>query len=143
MGVKEHPLYSRWRFIVTITTNPESIDYQRYAGGHGIENRFVDFDHFCHYVETKLGPPPLGKSSLLHRKNLKGHFKPGNLMWSTQKEITHKQTRTFILKHKGTEYTYQEWARESGISYWTLMWRKHHGWTMKEIMFGKKNYAKT
>ena len=90
MGVKEHPLYKRWRFIVDITTNENDPNYKSYAGGHGIENHFNNFDEFCKYIMSRLGPPK-PPFIQLHRKNQSDHFRPGNLVWATNKQVGRNQ----------------------------------------------------
>jgi hypothetical protein len=60
-------------------TNPEHRAWEWY-GGRGIEFRFTSFEQFL----TELGPRPSGMS--LDRINNDGHYEPGNVRWTTDKE---------------------------------------------------------
>jgi hypothetical protein len=133
MAIKYHPLYNRWRFIKGITENPNDVNYQRYAGGHGIENHFNDFHEFSQWVEQNLGIPSDPKARL-HRIDPNDHFRPGNLAWGDQRAVTRRQRNVVQLKYKNKSQIISEWAEEYGISYSTMIERYNSGWTMPQML---------
>lgn len=133
MAIKHHPLYNRWRFIKGITENPNDINYQNYAGGHGIKNQFRDFKEFSSWIENHLGDPP-SPNARLHRIDPNDHFRPGNLAWGDQRAVTRRQRNVIHLKYKNKTKTLAEWAEEYGIVYGTMIERYHSGWTMPQML---------
>jgi hypothetical protein len=133
MGKKEHPLYKRWRFICDITTNENDPNYQNYAGGHGIENHFKDFEEFCKYINRRLGLP-VEPYTQLHRKDQSDHFRPGNLVWATNKQVGRKQRNNVYITHKNKTYCLAEWCDKYRIPYGRAVERLKAGWTFEQAM---------
>ena len=133
MGVKEHPLYKRWRFIVDITTNENDPNYKSYAGGHGIENHFKDFDEFCKYIIRRLGPPK-PPFIQLHRKDQSDHFRPGNLVWATSKQVGRNQRNNAYFTYKGKTRCLTEWSEIYNIPYGRAIERLKANWTFEQAM---------
>jgi len=130
---KQHPLYKRWAFIKEITTNPNSINYQKYAGAQGIKNLFTDFQDFVDYVETNLGPIPF-RNAKLYRPNQQDHFRPGNLAWGEPRDVSLIQQRTYKLRYKNQVKLARDWATEYGLNYHTFLERIGKGWTMPQAL---------
>ncbi|CAB4127617.1 hypothetical protein UFOVP94_19 [uncultured Caudovirales phage] len=133
MGVKEHPLYRRWRFIVDITTNENDPNYKSYAGGQGIENHFNNFDEFRKYITRKLGLPKPPYNHL-HRKDREDHFRPGNLVWATAKQVGRNQRNNVYITHKGKTRCLTEWSEIYGIPYGRVVERLKADWTFEQAM---------
>lgn len=128
-----HILYRRWTFIVAITSNPNDPSYQKYAGAHGIENHFPDWDTFCDWVTDNLGLPPTPKSKL-HRKNQQDHYRPGNLVWAEPLQVGRNQRPNIKLTYLRKTKSLRDWAEEYGIPYGTIYDRVRRGWKPSEIL---------
>jgi hypothetical protein len=137
MGKHEHPLYKRYRFIVDVTSNPNDPNYHAYGGSMGIENKFRDFEHFCDYVESKLGLP-LGAKKRLYRKDPTDHYRPGNLAWGDARDVSYKQKNVYLIKYKGKIKTLGDWAIATGLPYARLLDRHKAGWPPAELLGFKK-----
>jgi hypothetical protein len=133
MGVKEHPLYKRWRFIQDVTRNPNDANYQNYGGAHGVECHFKDFDEFRKYIERRLGLPQYPLTQL-HRKKGQGHFAPGNLEWATKTQVARHHKGNKFITYKGKTRCLSEWADHYQMSYGLAVERCKYGWTFEEAM---------
>lgn len=125
MPIYNHPLYHRWKDMNQACSCPTNPNFA-WAGDRGIRVRFDDFWHFAEYVENTLGLP--GPGQRLHRINQDGDYEPGNLMWSTSREIVNKTIRlkrSFILA---------EFCREHGLVYSTVRERLSRGQTLEQIL---------
>jgi len=128
-----HPLYKRWRFIKDVTGNPRDPNYQSYGGAHGIENHFKDFDEFRKYIERKLGLP-IAPYTQLHRKNQQDHYRPGNLVWATNKQVGRNQRDNLYFTYKRKTQCLAAWAEQYGIPYGRAVERVKYGWTIEQVI---------
>lgn len=103
-------------------TNPKEPCYPRY-GGRGIEFRFDSFEEF--FVE--VGPKPTPEHSL-DRKDVDGHYEPGNVRWATQEEQQRNRRDNRLLTLGDVTKPLCEWAEATNISDSTLRERLQLGW---------------
>lgn len=73
------PTYRSYLNAKSRCTYPRVKCYNRY-GGRGIRFLFTSFQQFL----DELGPRPEGKT--LDRKDVNGHYEPGNVRWATDEE---------------------------------------------------------
>jgi hypothetical protein len=138
---KNHPLYRRWTFIKTITETPSDINYQKYAGGHGITNHFPDWASFRDWVVDNLGLPPT-PTSKLHRINQQDDFRPGNLMWAEPKQVGRNQRNIIKITYKRKTKTLRDWCAELNLPYGTIYDRYVAGWPAAEMLeFKTRSYV--
>jgi len=106
--------------------NQKSAHFSDY-GGRGItvceewRTNFVAF--FSH-----IGKRPSPRHSL-DRIDNNGHYEPGNVKWSTQKEQCQNLRRNRIITHNGTTACLTEWSRITGIRPTTISGRINGGWS--------------
>lgn len=90
-----------------------------------------------------MGPRPDGLT--LDRIDNNGDYTPENCRWATweQQAINRNSSGRFTnspnrwITYNGKTMTRSEWAREIGISKFTLASRLRYGWPLKEVLFGK------
>lgn len=84
-GYANHPLYQTWSLIWHRCYNPNTSCYANY-GGRGIKlcKKWHSVVEFINDVTAEIGPRPTNYS--LDRINNDGHYKPGNIKWSTASE---------------------------------------------------------
>lgn len=125
MAIHQHPLYHRWKDINQACSSPNNPNYA-WAGARGIQVKFADFWEFVNFIETELGMPQPGHR--LHRIDQDGHYEPGNLTWSTSKEISIKSLRL----HK--KFIITDFCRQHGFRYSTVRARLDAGQTPEDIL---------
>ncbi len=81
------PEHRIWRGIIERCTNPNSTSYE-YYGARGIRicERWMTFENF--YAD--MGPRPSPELSI-DRKDVNGHYEPGNCRWATPLEQRHNR----------------------------------------------------
>jgi hypothetical protein len=97
--------------------NPKCPDYPEY-GGRGIEVRFESYTHFLQTVGRK----PSSDHSL-DRKDVNGHYEPGNVRWATREEQGCNKRNNRVLTVDGISLPASEWARHSGTRESTIVMR--------------------
>jgi hypothetical protein len=97
-GLSYSPEYMAYQNAQQHCTNPKAAKYANY-GGRGIEFRFTSFEQW--YAE--LGPrpvTPVGRSVYsVDRKNVNGHYEPGNVRWATKSEQGFNKRRVVALEN--------------------------------------------
>jgi hypothetical protein len=133
-NVKYHPLYSRWNWMHAACYKDWCPEYNN-IGAKGIEVawRKDQFREFAEWVEKKLGPVPFSGAKLA-RKDHNKDFAPGNLVWSTSKEVGQRCDKNYKLKYRGKTQTMTDLAEQAGINYHTFRDRILRGWTIKEAV---------
>lgn len=129
---KYHPLYGSWSNMQRACYQQNSREYAS-TGALGIEVYWDNFLDFADWVERKLGPRPapgikLGRID--HDKN----FEPGNLRWSTPKEVGNRCRKNVYVKYKKKTQTIKQWAEEYGINYHTFRDRLGRNWDFWEAL---------
>lgn len=100
----------------------KDVNYKHY-GGRGIEFRFKSFEEFI--AELGLKPSP---EYTLERKDVNGHYEPGNVRWATQMEQGSNKRNNRQLTIDGVTHTFSEWSRQTGIRLTTAYQRIKYGW---------------
>lgn len=129
---RDHFLYPRWRYWQQACHNPTSPSYP-YIGARGIKvSGFKDFWAMVDYVETNLGPPPLGSGSRLARIDQKGDYAPGNLRWETGSQLVSRNRRSLKLAYNGKKQCLSAWCKELGLKRSTMYTRlRKYNWSVK------------
>lgn len=80
-GLSYHPSYGRWRQMIGRCVDPRQRDYHLYgAQGITVCDEWHDVSVFTEYLDTHLGPRPMGYS--LDRIDPYGPYTVGNLRWA-------------------------------------------------------------
>ena len=137
MGVRQHPLFSRWCFLRHVCNNENNALYQ-YYGGRGIDYdpRWNDFATFCDDIESTIGLPKPGMH--FERMNNDKGFWPKNMCWATPKENSRNRRTNHLIRYKGRTQTMVEWADELGIPFRTLgRHLNEYGWSVHKTFTHK------
>ncbi len=145
----KHYLYKRWYIMAYNYTNPNSPAYKEWhAQGIEVYEEWLGlggsgFDNYKDWVETHLGPMP-GHNYVVRRIDSQGSFVPGNLTWSTWRELGNHRHNNRMIELHGRSQSLADWCRELGCDYVLAKSRLHQGWTVKEALYGrnKKSTAK-
>lgn len=111
--------------------DPKRGDYA-YYGGSGITvcRRWHKFENF----QADMAPRPPGMT--LERTRNTGSYSPSNCEWVDRHAQAQNRRNTVLVTHEGRTQNMAQWARELGVSYGTLNWRRHRGWTDAQIING-------
>lgn len=104
--------------------NKRSEVYPRY-GGRGIKvcKRWLGPRGIFNFLED-MGPRP-GKEYTIDRIDNDKGYSPGNCRWATWTEQENNRRSNVLYEYKGKKMTLPQWARELGIGYGTLCYRKY------------------
>lgn len=124
------PVYKSWAGMRARCENPNNQDYSSYGGrGITVDPRWRDsFEVF--YAD--MGDPPPG-TSIDRVDNDLGYF-PGNTRWATPIEQANNKRNNVLLSFDGRVQSLAEWARETGIWYYTLRKRLRMGWNVEKAL---------
>ena len=118
-----------WTETVRRCTNPNHPQYSYYGGrGIGICDRWLDFEN---YYED-MGPRPEGLT-LDRIDNEKGYSKE-NCRWASRAVQSANRRVALVMEHEGKRQTIREWAKETGIDYYTLKYRFRSGYSPKDVL---------
>jgi len=122
--------YQLYRGMIERCRNPKAPNYHNY-GGRGIRvcARWEKFEHFL----ADMGERPPGHT--LDRIDNDGDYSKENCRWATNR-VQHNNKRTnHPLTFNGRTQTIADWARELGISYYTLNSRVTiRGWSADKAL---------
>lgn len=114
-----HAYYGAYRRCMELTCP----SYPSY-GGRGIKFLYASFDQF----HAELGNRPSPKHSL-DRKDVHGHYEPGNCRWSTSSEQARNTQKTRRVVKDGVVKSIADWADAVGINAHTIYTRLTvYGW---------------
>jgi hypothetical protein len=133
------PEYNSWASMKTRCLNANDKSYSHY-GGRGISicpEWLNDFWKFYAYI----GPRPTPKHTL-DRINNSGHYEPGNVRWSTNKEQSNNRNSNRVIEYRGEHLTMKQWAERIGIHYVSLRERLARGKTLDAILGPKRTTGK-
>ncbi len=96
--------------------------YKDYGGrGIGICDRWLKFENFL----LDMGEKPINMT--LERINNNAGYAPENCKWATRTEqARNKRNARYVTAHGKTQ-TIQEWAEETGMTYYTIYLRLRRG----------------
>lgn len=120
-GSRPAPEYRVYRTMLSRCYNPNVAKFDRY-GGRGI---FVadcwrgdgGYEQFI----RDMGRRPMGCS--VERIDNNGPYSPDNCRWATMSDQCNNRRSNRIIVHRGRAQTLQQWSREMGINYGTLLTR--------------------
>lgn len=131
---QDHPLYTKYNRMYAACYKEWSPEYLR-IGARGITLYWErsEFWDFVDYIDAKLGPAPWPHAHLA-RINQAGNFEPGNLCWSTAKEVGNRQLKNTYVKFKKRTQTLKAWSEEYGVNYHTFRDRLNRGWDFETAL---------
>jgi hypothetical protein len=95
----QSPTYRSWSNLIGRCTNPNNPDYADY-GGRGIRvcERWLDFKNFLEDMgEKPSGVSPAGRALWsIDRRDVNGHYEPGNVRWATEEMQARNRRSTMI-----------------------------------------------
>lgn len=109
------PTYRSWYSMHCRCLDQSNKSFIRY-GGRGITvcPRWKKFENFL----IDMGFRPAGHT--LDRINNDGNYEPGNCKWSTLEEQQNNRRDNRYFEYQGRTQTISQWAREYGMSHYTL-----------------------
>lgn len=122
-GATDSPEYVSWTAMISRCENPHRSHFSAY-GGRGIrvcQRWRQSFESFL----QDMGPRPRGTT--LDRINVDGNYEPTNCRWATVREQANNVRDNVRLTIDGRTQTAAEWAREYGVSPYTVYSRVKRG----------------
>lgn len=124
-GMHKHPLYTRWRNMLSRCSDSKDSRYAAY-GGRGIKvcAEWQDPARFIADMGATFTP-----GLELDRIDVNGNYEPSNCRWVTHAEQARNKRNLIYIEHQGLRLTAAEWSRKLGLSYGTIWERiKVLGW---------------
>ena len=137
MRMRDMPEYHAWYSMIQRCTNPNNKSYRNY-GMRGI----TVCDRWRHSFELFVADMNLRPSrfhSLDRIDNDKGYF-PGNCRWATDRQQRRNRQDNVVLTHEGKSRIVSDWAREIGLSEFTLRKRIRMGWKTEDVLDPRKRH---
>lgn len=121
--------------MLTRCRNPRCEHWPNYGGrGIAVCDRWAEsFEAFLADVGRRPTP-----QHTLDRKEVNGHYEPGNVRWATPKEQALNRRRGRILELNGERLHLSEWAERAGMTTSTLALRLDRGWTLADAITAPK-----
>ena len=108
-------LYSIWKGMRSRCQNPQNPAYPDYGGrGIAVCPSWDDFSNFL----ADVGAPP--SHATLDRIDNDGPYSPENCQWTTKERQANNRRSTTMIEHDGNVMSLADWARYTGIPYFTL-----------------------
>lgn len=119
------PTYKSWQSMIGRCCRPHVHGYKNY-GGRGIRvcERWMTFDHFL----ADMGERPSTEHTL-DRKDVNGHYEPGNVRWAHKSEQANNRRVTIRLTFRGETLPIAEWCRRLGLNRRVVSQRIASGWS--------------
>lgn len=124
------PTYWSWQSMLGRCLRPHVHGYKNY-GGRGIRvcERWMTFDNFL----ADMGERP-SKDHTLDRKDVNGHYEPGNVRWAHKLEQVNNRRVTIRLTYRGETKSLAEWCRQLGLRRLSIAARLAKGWTPERAL---------
>lgn len=127
-GMSKTPEWNVWDSMQQRCTNPRHKSYADY-GGRGIRVLWSSFEEF--YAD--MGLRPSAKHSI-DRRDVNGHYCKDNCRWATPSEQGQNKRSNRILTFNGVSQSISLWARQVGITHFTLHARLDRGWSVEKAL---------
>lgn len=140
-GLSKTRLYRIYEGMKARCTNPHRNCFENY-GGRGIdvcEEWKSDFKAFADWAMSNGYSDTLS----LERKNVDKGYSPDNCCWIPLNEQSNNKQKTVFITYNDEKKPMSVWAKQLGVSYWTLRYRKDNGWSDTEIIEGKRKMAES
>lgn len=128
------PEYRCWKAAKNRCYNQKFKQYNDY-GGRGIRMCDRWLNSFEDFLADMGRKPTLSHS--IQRQDNDGDYSPDNCHWGTDKEQRRNKRTTHWITIDGETKSRIEWLEELGVSKSTFGWRKKHGWSVEEALFGR------
>lgn len=133
-GYTRHPLYQRWRAMLTRCEDPDHASFERYgARGISVCERWRSFDVFLEDMGASFKP---GMS--IERRDNSGNYEPGNCEWATAKQQALNRSSNVRVETSRGLLTLSEIADIAGLSTRVIHGRFCRGWTGDRLLLGKQ-----
>lgn len=129
-GLWDHPIYGRWRQMMSRCYNAEDKRYARY-GGRGVIvcARWHEPGAFISDMAGTYAP-----GMTIDRIDNDGPYSPENCRWATRHTQNRNYSRNILLAHDGQTLCLTDWADKLGMNYQTLWNRYRTGWTAERLL---------
>lgn len=125
-------LYNIWDAMRKRCHRPSSPNYQFY-GARGITVCAEWFDDYAAFRAWAVSHGYAKDLTLDRIRNAEG-YGPGNCRWATREEQTYNSSRVHSLTLNGVTKLLPVWAKELGMSMYTMRQRRSEGWTDEQIL---------
>lgn len=138
-GLSKTRIYKLYHSILTRCNNPNCNHYKDYGGRNiGIcEEWATDFLAFREWALNN----GYSDNLTIERIDVNKGYSPDNCCWIPREKQVLNRRKTVYITYNGEKKPMSVWAKELGVSYYTLRWRKDKGFSEKEIIEGKRNMA--
>lgn len=132
------PEYGAWIEMRRRCYDPRRKEYKNY-GGRGIKvcptwnDPNSGFEKFL--LDVGLRP---SAGYTIGRKENDKDYTPDNVEWQTVAQQNRNRRNSVVLTFRGQTMTLMEWAKSLNEPYSRLRQRRHYGWSVKEILTGKR-----
>ena len=128
---RKSPLYNSYRAMLERCYNKNSDKYPNY-GGRGITvcEEWQTFPAFEKWAYENGWAPGL----TIDRIQVNGNYEPSNCRWADTDTQANNKQDTRLYTYKGETKSMKQWAKASGISYYTLRNRLDRGWTIADAL---------
>lgn len=136
-GKRYTRIYGIWKTMKTRCNNKNSPKYKNY-GSRGIvvcDEWRNDFEAFYNWAMNNGYRDDLS----IDRIDNDGNYSPDNCKWSTPKQQVRNRRNTVCLTYNRETKSLAEWCEILNLNYHTVYDRHKHGWSTKDILFGKEN----
>lgn len=122
--------YRTWKAIRRRCQNPNNADADHYfARGIRVCARWNHYQNFL----ADMGRRPTSRHSI-ERLNNNKDYTPTNCVWATSTQQVRNRRKTVYVTYRGVTHPLAHWADLLGISYGTLLSRRHRGETPANIL---------
>lgn len=131
-GMARTRLYHEWIGMKQRCNDPNYHGYDDY-GGRGIticEEWRESFETFRDWALANGYRDDL----TIERKNVNGHYCPGNCKWATAEEQANNRRNNRKITYMGETHTIAQWAEITGLSYSAIRGRLMRGWPVERIL---------
>lgn len=129
----DHPLYQLWKGMHARCRDESHVQYHDYgARGIVVCARWSGADGFKNFV-ADMGNRPSTKHTIDRRDN-DGPYAKDNCRWSTRKQNARNKRNNRRVTAFGRTLCVAEWAEETGLSYFCLLYRLDSGWPPEKAL---------